>query len=201
MARVLVAEDDRSTNKLICAVLRKDGHETLSAADGQEALEILEHEHVDLIVSNVMMPHMDGLELVRQLRKAEWSTPVLMLTARLDAETLHSGFMLGADNYLTKPADMKELVLRVCALLHRSGAAGTDRLTVGTTVLDPSRNTVERPGEKIELPPKEFQLLFRLLSNPQRGRCGNRPGTRHGARSRQRRISGTAVAQHPRQRN
>lgn len=168
MARILVAEDDPSANKLICAVLRKDGHEALAATDGQEALDLLDHEHVDLIVSDIMMPRIDGLELVRQLREAEWNTPVLLLTARLDAESLHAGFLIGADDYLTKPADMKELILRVRALLRRSGAAEVSRIVAGTAVLDPTRNTVERPGERVELPPKEFQLLFRLLSSPGR---------------------------------
>lgn len=168
MARILIAEDDKSANKLICAVLRKDGHETLSAADGQEALEILDHEHVDLIVSDVMMPRVSGMELVQRLREAEWDVPVLMLTARLDAETLHASFLSGADDHLTKPADMKELVLRVRALLRRTSAGGTGRLVVGAAVLDPNRNVVERSGQRVELPPKEFQLLFRLLSNPGR---------------------------------
>lgn len=163
-----MAEDDRSASKLICAVLRKDGHETLSAANGQEALDMLDREHVDLIVSDVMMPRMDGMELVRQLREAQWGMPVLMLTARTDAETLHAGFLAGADDYLTKPTDMKELVLRVRALLRRSGAAQADRLIAGAAILDPMRNTVERAGEKVELPPKEFRLLFRLLSSPGR---------------------------------
>ena len=168
MARILVAEDDKSANKLICAVLRKDGHETLSAADGREALDVLDREHIDLIVSDVMMPRVGGMELVSQLRGAQWDTPVLMLTARTDAETLHAGFLSGADDYLTKPADMKELVLRVRALLRRSGAAQADCLVAGTAVLDPTRNAVERAGERVELPPKEFQLLFRLLSSPGR---------------------------------
>lgn len=168
MARILVAEDDANANKLICAVLRKDGHDALSAKDGREALDLLDLEHVDLIVSDVMMPRVDGMELVRLLREANMSTPVLMLTARLDQETLHKGFILGADDYLTKPADMKELVLRVRALLRRSGAASSDCLIVGCAVLDPTKNTVERPGEKVELPPKEFQLLLKLLSNPGR---------------------------------
>lgn len=168
MAKLLVVEDDRSANKLICAVLRKDGHEVLSAADGQEALDILEHEHVDLIVSDVMMPRIDGMELVRRLREAKWDAPVLMLTARLDSETLYSGFLSGVDDYLSKPADMKELVLRVRALLRRTGAALANRLVVGTAVLDPTRNTVERGSEQMELPPKEFQLLLKLLSNPGR---------------------------------
>lgn len=168
MARILIAEDDKSANKLICAVLRKDGHETLSAFDGQEALDVLDREHVDLIVSDVMMPRIDGVELVCRLREAGWNVPMLLLTARLDAETLHAGFLSGADDYLTKPADMKELVLRVRALLWRSGAGATGRLVVGAAVLDPTRNTVERAGQRVELPPKEFQLLFKLLSNPGR---------------------------------
>ena len=168
MARILVAEDDRSANKLIGAVLRRDGHEVLAAANGQEALELMEHQHVDLIVSDVMMPRLDGLGLTRQLREAGWEVPILLLTARSDAETLHAGFLQGADDYLTKPADMKELVLRVRALLRRSGVAEANRLVVGATVLDGSRLTVERPGQCIELPPKEFQLLFKLLSTPGR---------------------------------
>lgn len=168
MARILVAEDDRNANKLISAVLRKDGHDILSATDGKEALDLIDVEYVDLIVSDVMMPRIDGLELVRQLREAGYDTPVLMLTARQDSDTLHNGFLLGADDYLTKPADMKELVLRVRALLRRSGAVSAEKLVAGKVVLDPSRNLVERGNEKIELPPKEFQLLFKLLSNPGR---------------------------------
>lgn len=168
MARILVAEDDPNTNKLICAVLRKDGYETLSAKDGQEAMDVLDREHVDMMVSDVMMPRVDGLELTRRMREAGWDAPILMLTARLDQETLHEGFLQGADDYLTKPADMKELMLRVRALLRRTGASSTSRLIAGAAVLDPNSNTVERLGEKLELPPKEFQLLLKLLSNPGR---------------------------------
>lgn len=103
MARILVVEDDRNANRLLCAVLRKDGHEALSAADGREALGILDGQHVDLIVSDLMMPNLNGMELIRQLREAGWDTPVLILTAREEAEVLHAGFLAGADDYLTKP--------------------------------------------------------------------------------------------------
>ena len=168
MARILVVEDDRNTNKLLCAVLRKDGHEAISAADGRDALDVLDKQHVDLIVSDLMMPNLNGMELIGQLREAGWDTPVLILTAREEIEVLHAGFLAGADDYLTKPADLKELVLRVRALLRRTGAGSTQRLVVGATVLDPAQMTVERSGAKSVLPPKEFQLLFKLLSNPGR---------------------------------
>jgi DNA-binding response OmpR family regulator len=119
-------------------------------------------------VSDIMMPRVDGLELVRLLREAGWDTPILMLTARQDSDTLHNGFIAGADDYLTKPVDMKELVLRVRALLRRSGVAQEKQLCIGATVLDATRNTVTRAGVSVELPPKEFQLLHKLLANPGR---------------------------------
>lgn len=166
MAKILVAEDDANANKLICAVLRRAGHEPVSARDGQEALDVLETTHVDLIVTDVMMPRVDGAELTRSLRDAGWDVPVLMLTARQGKEALREGFLAGADDYLTKPADMGELVLRVAALLRRSGAASGGRIAAGAAVLDPSDLSVARGGERTTLPPKEFQLLYKLLSRP-----------------------------------
>ncbi len=166
MARILVAEDDRNANKLICAVLRRAGHEPLPACDGKEALDIMDASHVDLLISDVMMPRMDGFELVRQLRDAGYDLPILMLTAKLDAPDRREGFIAGADDYLTKPADMQELVLRVRALLRRAHVADGRTLAAGRAVLDANANTVSRPGEAVTLPPKEFQLLFKLLSSP-----------------------------------
>lgn len=98
MARILVVEDDSSANKLISAVLRKDGNETLSATDGMQALDVLDREHVDLIISDFMMPQMDGMELTRRLRETEWNVPILMLTAKTGAEAFHAGFLAGADD-------------------------------------------------------------------------------------------------------
>lgn len=166
MAKILVAEDDRNANKLICAVLRRAGHEALPARDGQEALDVLDASHIDLIVTDVMMPRVDGVELTRGLREAGWDVPVLMLTAKQGQEALREGFLAGADDYLTKPADMGELVLRVAALLRRSGAAAGGRISAGAAVLDPNNLTVSRAGESIALPPKEFQLLYKLVSHP-----------------------------------
>lgn len=165
MARILVAEDDKNTNKLICAVLRRAGHEPLPAFDGQDALDVLDKNHVDLLVSDVMMPRMSGFELTRALRDTGYDLPILMLTAKQGQEALREGFLAGTDDYLTKPADMSELVLRVAALLRRSGASAGGVLIVGAASLDPTDLTVARGTERVTLPPKEFQLLYKLLSN------------------------------------
>ena len=166
MARILVTEDNRNANKLICAVLRKAGHEPLPAHDGQEALDLLDETHVDLLVSDVMMPRMDGMELTRALRDAGWDLPILMLTAKQAVEDRRAGFVSGADDYLTKPADMQELVLRVRALLRRSGVHDERVLVAGRVALDGNALSVARGTEEVVLPPKEFQLLFKLLSTP-----------------------------------
>lgn len=166
MARILVAEDDRNANKLICAVLRKAGHEPLSSRDGEEALAVLDANHVDMLVSDVMMPRMDGVELTRQLREAGYDLPILMLTAKQMPEDKREGFLAGADDYLTKPADMQELVLRVRALLRRAKVSDERTLAAGRAVLDANALSVARGTETVVLPPKEFQLLFKLLSSP-----------------------------------
>lgn len=166
MARILVAEDDKNANKLICAVLRRAGHDPLSAFDGQEALEVLDENHVDMLISDIMMPHIDGIELTRQLREAGYDLPILMLTAKQMPQDKREGFLAGTDDYLTKPADMQELVLRVRALLRRANISDEQTLVIGRTALDSNAYTVSRGTETITLPPKEFQLLFKLLSYP-----------------------------------
>lgn len=168
MARILVAEDDRNANKLICAVLRKAGHDPLSAVDGMQALDVLDANHVDLLITDLMMPRMDGIELTRQLRDAGYDLPILMLTAKQMQQDKREGFIVGADDYLTKPADMQELVLRVRALLRRANVCDERLLVVGRTALDGNALSVTRGTESILLPPKEFQLLFKLLSSPGR---------------------------------
>lgn len=166
MANVLVAEDNKNVNKLICAVLRKQGHETIPAFDGMEALEAFDSHHIDLLVADVMMPRMDGMELVRQLRSAGYDLPILMLTARTDQEDKNAGFIAGADDYVTKPANMQELWLRIRALLRRSGAHDGRRVEVGRVLLDGDTFSVVRGTDEVRLPPKEFQLLAKLLQSP-----------------------------------
>ncbi len=166
MARILIAEDDLHTNKLLCVVLRKAGHDVLPAADGIEALDLLDHNHVDLLISDVMMPGLDGFALCRQLRGAGYDLPILLLTAKQLPQDKVAGFTAGTDDYLTKPFDTQELVLRVQALLRRSHIATDRTLTIGPTCLDAEALTVTRHGESRVLPPKEFQLAFKLPSNP-----------------------------------
>lgn len=168
MAKILVAEDDRNTNRLICAVMRKMGHEPIAARDGQEALDLMDTDHPDLLVTDLMMPRLDGTELVRELRDAGYNLPILMLTAKSAQADINDGFVVGADDYLTKPADLRELALRVRALLRRARVAGDDKLRVGSATLDPGTLTVEASGRTVTLPKREFQLLFKLLSNPGR---------------------------------
>ncbi|MGM9606095.1 MAG: response regulator transcription factor [Oscillospiraceae bacterium] len=164
MVRILVVEDDKGTRRLMEDVLSDSGYEPISARDGLEALEILEHRHVDLIILDVMMPHMDGYTLTRQLREADYTLPILMVTAKSSQADKKQGLRLGVDDYMTKPVDEEEMLLRIAALLRRSKIAAERRLTVGETELVADSLSVARNGQTVELPQKEFQLLYKLLS-------------------------------------
>ncbi|MCL2756941.1 MAG: response regulator transcription factor [Coriobacteriia bacterium] len=166
MFRILVVEDDLNTRKLMCAVLKQNGFEPLPAEDGLVALQVMERQHVDLVILDLMMPRMDGYELARQLRSCWETLPLLMVTAKQEAKDKRLGFLAGADDYMTKPVDEQEMILRIKALLRRAKIASERRLTIGEAVLDFDKLTVSRPGLSISLPQKEFQLLFKLLSNP-----------------------------------
>lgn len=168
MPNILVAEDDRALNKLMCTVLTKDGKTVYSAKDGQEALDLLETTHIDMIVADVMMPNLDGYNLVESLRSVNNNMPVLLVTARGTFGDKQRGFNLGADDYMVKPIDINELTLRVNALLRRSKIANERRLVIGNTILDSDAFTVSCEGETVTLPQKEFLLLFKLLSYPDR---------------------------------
>lgn len=166
MFRVLVVEDDVNTRKLMCAVLKQNGFEALQAEDGMAALSVMEKEHVDLILLDLMMPTMDGYQLTRQLRISWENLPILMVTAKQEPKDKRQGFLAGTDDYMTKPVDEEEMILRIKALLRRAQIASEHKLVVGTAVLNYDTLTVARGNETISLPQKEFLLLYKLLAYP-----------------------------------
>ena len=166
MYQIMIVEDDRNTRLLMSAVLGRNGYGTVLAENGEEALKLLEEKQVDLIVLDIMMPRMDGFALTNTLRGNGCNLPILMVTARETLEDKKRGFIIGADDYMVKPVDEEEMLLRIQALLRRSQITGERRLTVGKTILIYDTMSAKTPSETIELPQKEFQLLFKLLSSP-----------------------------------
>lgn len=166
MFTILVVEDDRPLQRMMCAFLGLNGYQTLSAANGEEALTLIERVMPDLVIADVMMPVMDGWQLTAELRRSYPLLPIILVTARDTIEDKRTGFSCGADDYLTKPVDLDELLLHVEALLRRAQAMTSHRLTIGDTVLDYDSLTVSRGAETLTLPKKEFYLLFKLLSSP-----------------------------------
>ncbi len=166
MFNILVVEDDLTLQRMMCAFLGMHGYSTVAAANGEEALDAIERVMPDLVIADVMMPVMDGWELTQELRGAYPLLPIMLVTARDSLEDKRTGFTAGADDYLTKPVDLDELLLHVNALLRRAQAMTSHQLTIGETVLDYDSLTVRRGNELLTLPKKEFFLLFKLLSSP-----------------------------------
>lgn len=166
MFRILVAEDDPHTRRYLCDVLSSAGYEPVQAKDGDEALKRLDQTQVDLIMLDVMMPKKNGHEVTRELRADGNMIPILMVTACETPEDRRSGFISGTDDYMVKPIDEQEMILRIAALLRRSRIASERRLEIGMLVLDYDTFTVTHPRIQTELPKKEFLLLFKLLSFP-----------------------------------
>lgn len=166
MFKILVVEDDNELNRLFCRTLERSGYVSFGAADATRALEFLDKESVDLIISDVMMPGMDGFEFVSQLRDAQMTLPIMMITAKSDIKDKQSGFLSGADDYMVKPVDLQEMLLRVQALLRRAKSVSERRLSFGNTSLLYDVWTVEDAQGSQVLPQKEFQLLYKLLSYP-----------------------------------
>ena len=168
MLKILVAEDDRELRQLFSHVLIKNGYTVKGAANGQEALDALDADYFDLIISDIMMPVMDGYTLVRQLREAGNTTPVLMITAKDAFDDMKQGFLSGTDDYMVKPINVNEMLLRVQALLRRAQMINERRQTIGSTVLECDSLTVTSEGESTVLPQKEFMLLYKMVSYPGR---------------------------------
>lgn len=165
MATILIVEDDKNTQLLTAARL-KPYYTVVCANNGVEALEILHTQSIDLIVSDIMMPKMDGYELLKTLREQKYETPILLLTAKLGFEDKRAGYALGSDDYLTKPVEYEELLWKINVQLKRSKIATEKKITIGKTIIDESNYSASCNGENIELAKKEFELLFKLLSYP-----------------------------------
>ena len=168
MFNVLICEDDRNIRRLMCEYLSQEGYTVLESGDGEEALEIFAENHVDLLITDIMMPKLGGFELVKMLRETGSETPVLMITARGAMEDKKTGFGCGADDYMVKPIDMEEMLLRAAALLRRAKAVSDKKITVGGTVLNYDDFTAFSGGSDVQLTNKEFLILFKLLSQSNR---------------------------------
>lgn len=166
MFHILVVDDDKSTRRLLRAVLEAENYTVTTAVNGAEALEVMDKEHVDLVVLDVMMPEMDGYEFTEKLRSVDDNLPVLMISARQLPADKRKGFLVGTDDYMTKPIDEEEMLLRIKALLRRARIVSERKVVIGDVVLDYDSLTVSRRGEVQELPQKEFLLLYKLLSYP-----------------------------------
>ena len=166
MFHIMVVEDDQALNKLICRVLVKNNYEVVPAFDGEEALSLLDQNYIDLIITDLMMPKVDGYDLTKELRESGYQLPILVVTAKDTFPDKLKGFKLGIDDYMVKPIDVNELLLRVEALLRRARIIYEKKLEFPHVCLDYINLTVTVDGKSQILPQKEFQLLYKLLSFP-----------------------------------
>ncbi|MCI7760025.1 MAG: response regulator transcription factor [Oscillospiraceae bacterium] len=166
MFNILVADDVANIRRLYEYTLEKNGFKVFTAENGEAALDIIEKQHIDLMILDVMMPKKDGYEVLKTLRESGSNLPVLIITAKDAAEDLRRGFILGTDDYMTKPVDEMEMILRIKALLRRSKIAEEQKIVAGSTELVYDSFSVTVAGEPVVLPKKEFQILFKLLSFP-----------------------------------
>ena len=168
MLKILIAEDDKELRQLFSHVLMINGYTVKGVSNGKEALDAIDSDYFDLIISDIMMPVMDGYELVRQLRDAGNKTPVMMITAKDAFDDMRMGFLSGTDDYMVKPINVNEMVLRVGALLRRAQMINERRQVIGSTVLECDSLPVSTVEESVILPQKEFMLLYKMASFPGR---------------------------------
>lgn len=170
MFSILVCEDDFAIKTMISTKLKQENYSVHTVQNGQEALKLMEKQQIDLVISDIMMPEMDGYEFVQTLRETKHTLPILMITAKSQLESLEAAFKLGVDDYMVKPLRLEELVLRVKALLRRSQLEADKVLTFTHTRLDYNALTMTdlTTGEQVQIPPKEFFLLYKLLSHPEK---------------------------------
>ena len=168
MFKILIAEDDRELRQLFQHVLTKNAYTVVGVSNGEEALRAMDASYYDMIISDIMMPKMDGYELVRALREAGMTIPVMMITAKDAFDDMRLGFLSGSDDYMVKPVNVNEMVLRVGALLRRAQMVNERRQVIGGTVLECDSLSVHTGNETMTLPQKEFMLLYKMVSFPGR---------------------------------
>lgn len=168
MITILVLEDDKKLNYIVCSFLNDNGYHTLSCKNAEEAFDRMIEEPVDLIISDIMMPGMDGFEFASQVRKQDKTIPILFMTARDDISSKQKGYHIGIDDYMVKPIDMDELILRLSALLRRANIANERKLVIGSLTLNEEETTAYINGDEVQLTVREFNILFKLLSYPKR---------------------------------
>ena len=166
MFNILVVEDDKNLRKLVTTYLQRNKYNTYEATNGEEALNVLDQSYIDLIVSDIMMPKMDGYELIKSLREAKYDVPILIITAKSEIEDKKEGFLLGADDYMVKPIDIEEMLLRIQVLLRRRKSASEKKIQIGDLLLNYNQLSVIKKDKVYNLAQKEFYLLYKLLSTP-----------------------------------
>lgn len=168
MAKILVVEDDRDLNRFVCISLKADGYDVVEAFDGEEALDKTAESKFDLILTDIMMPKVDGFDFVQNVRRADKTTPIIFMTAKDDKPSKMLGYRLGVDDYVTKPFDMDVLLLKIGAMLRRSKIELDNEVTVGNFFMNREERVAKIDGEEISLTVREFDLLFKFLSNPKK---------------------------------
>lgn len=168
MFKILVVEDDRELNNTVCSYLNQGSYEAEGCLNANDAYNALHDNVYDLIVSDIMMPGIDGFEFARTVRELDGNIPILFMTARDDFAAKQRGYRIGIDDYMVKPIDLDELFLRIGALLRRAGIASSHRLEIGKLILDADERTAELNGEEIPLTMREFNILYKLLSYPKK---------------------------------
>lgn len=168
MFKILIVEDDRELNKTVCSFLNHSGYEAVGCLNAIEAYDAMEEDLFDLIISDIMMPEMDGFEFAESVRALNENIPILFMTARDDIQSKQRGFRIGVDDYMVKPIDLDELFLRIGALLRRAKIAASRKLEIGKFVMDADEHTAYLGEEEILMTNREFSILFKLLSYPKK---------------------------------
>ena len=166
MFNILVVEDDKNLKKLMVTYLKRNNYSTFEASNGVQALDIIDKQYIDLVISDIMMPEMDGYQLLNELRTANYEIPIMLITAKSDIRDKKQGFILGADDYMVKPIDMEEMVLRVSVLLKRVKSANKRKIVIGDLVIDYDQLSITKHSKVYNLAQKEFYLLYKLISTP-----------------------------------